>query len=637
MYFYEGWCGSYMKYLSIRVKLLMLTLIILIPLIILQSVNIYENFQIKTEQKLQTNVELADAVSKSFVNYIEELWIRESFISDHIIDNINNPKEIQSYLESIVNINENSLERLSWVSPNGIIIANSRQYMIGQSIAQRDYYKKIITGKEKVLSDLVVSYVDGKLLIPVARGIKKDGKLLGILIYSINTRNLISHIPNLKLSNGETLCLIDSSGNIVYNSSNNNLTFKERKILKDAPGWKSLKGEIVKTSYGKVDFDNNYYMSVDYPISKIGWACSVSSKKSIVLKDIYKQAFKSIITLILVSIISLIASYIFGKRITKPLVILKNKADQLKLGDYSIRTNISGHDEIASTAQAFDLMADSIEQYDKLKSQFFSNLSHEFKTPINVIYSSVQLIESFQNTLDNKEFKNKTLQNIKILRQNCYRLMKIVDNTIDVTRYDTGHFKMNPYETDIISVIENICLSVAKYTEQKGVTIIFDTEVEEKIICCDPYMIERIVLNLISNSLKFTDASGFIYINIYDRESKVIFSIRDTGIGIPEDKLSIIFDRFRQVDTSLNRNHEGSGLGLSIVKALVEAHKGSITVNSKLGVGTEFVIELPTNVLRENGNENNKCLFNNDSHTIQKIEIEFSDIYSINKSFLDET
>lgn len=624
-----------MKHLSIRVKLLMLTLITLIPLIILQSINIYQDFENKTEQKLQASAELADAVSNSFVNYIEDLWIQESFISNHIIDNINNPKEIQSYLKNIVNNDGNALQRLSWVNSSGIIIASSREYMIGESLSERDYYKKIIAGKEKVLSDLVVSYVDGKLVIPVARGITKDGKLVGTLIYSIDTDKLTSHIPNLKLNDGETLRLIDSSGNIVYNSLNNNLTFKERKLLKDDPSLIALKGEIVKTSNDKEDFDNHYYMSVVYPIKEIGWACSISSKKNIVLKDIYKQAVQSIITLILVSIMSLIASYILGKKITEPLVVLKNKANQLKLGDYSVRAKIDGYDEIASTAQAFDLMADSVEQYDKLKSQFFSNLSHEFKTPINVIYSSVQLMESFQNTLDSKEFKNKTIESTKIIRQNCYRLMKIVDNMIDVTRYDTGHFKMNSYKTDIISVIENICLSVAKYTEQKGVTIVFDTEVEEKIICCDPYMIERIVLNLISNSLKFTDASGFIYINIYDRKDKVIFSVRDTGIGIPADKLSIIFDRFRQVDTSLNRNHEGSGLGLSIVSALVEAHKGNITVSSKLGIGTEFIVELPTNVLSEDRDEINKPLFNNDSHTIQKIDIEFSDIYSIDKSFLN--
>lgn len=626
-----------MKHLSIRSKLLLLTLITLIPLVTLQSVNIYKNFENKTQQKLESSVKLADAVSKSFVNYIDELWIRESFISNHVIDNINNSTKIQSFLETIVNNNGNDLERLSWVSPGGKIIASSRKYMTGQSIAERDYYKQIIAGKDEVISDLVESYVDGKLVVPVAKGIKKNGKLVGILVYSIDTDKLVSLISKFKLNDGEALTLIDSSGNIVYNSSNNNLTFKERKILKDASEWKALNGEIVKTPKYKANLSNKYYMSVDYPIKEIGWESSISSEKDIVLKDIYKQASQSIIILILASIISLAASYLLGKKITDPLVVLKNKAEQLKLGDYSVRTNIEGYDEIASTAQAFDLMADSVEQYDKLKSQFFSNLSHEFKTPINVIYSSIQLLESFENTLDYMEFKDKTIKNTKIIRQNCYRLMKIVDNMIDVTRYNTGHFKINSSKTDIISVIENICLSVAKYTEQKGITIVFDTEVEERIICINPYMIERIILNLISNSLKFTDASGFIYVNIYDREDKVIFSVRDTGIGIPADKLSIIFDRFRQVDTSLNRNHEGSGLGLSIVGALVEAHKGSIIVKSKLGIGTEFIIELPANTdCNDNDkDEVRKSLLNNHSHTIKNIAIEFSDIYSIDNSSLD--
>jgi len=309
--------------------------------------------------------------------------------------------------------------------------------------------------------------------------------------------------------------------------------------------------------------------------------------------------------------------------------VLKSKADELKEGNYSVRTNITGSDEIESTAEAFDLMADSIEQYDKMKSQFFSNLSHEFKTPINVIYSSTQLIESFKDTLEDAEFKNKTIKNIAGIKQNCYRLMRLVDNMIDVTRYDSGNLKMNLYNLNIVSIIENVSLSVVKFADQKNVTIIFDTDVEEKEISCDPYMIERILLNLISNSLKFTDGGGFIYINVYDKEDKVVFSVRDTGIGIPEDKLSIIFDRFRQIDTSLSRNQEGSGLGLSIVKALVEAQKGSITVASEPGKGTEFIVELPTTLLPQDNKENERISFENRSNTIQKIQIEFSDIYSI--------
>lgn len=374
-------------------------------------------------------------------------------------------------------------------------------------------------------------------------------------------------------------------------------------------------------------------MGVDYPIKQIGWECSISSDRVIVLKDTYKQAVQSIITLIIVSIIALIASFIFGKKIVAPLIILKNKADEFKKGNFTARSNINGYDEVAATAEAFDLMAESIEEYDKLKVQFFANLSHEFKTPINVIYSSTQLIESYQNTSDDKEFRIKTIRNMKIIRQNCYRLMRLIDNMIDVTRYDTGKFKIDPSKLNIVSIIEEVSLSVIKFAEARGVSIVFDTEIEEKEICCDPNMIERIMLNLISNSLKFTDTGGFIYINVYDREDMVVISVRDTGIGMPKDKLSVIFDRFRQLDTSLNRNHEGSGLGLSIVKALVEAHKGHITVSSEPGLGTEFLIELPAKGLLDFYIKNDRAFLGNQGDTIQKIEIEFSDIYSIDKSY----
>lgn len=620
--------GYSMKHLSIRVKLMILTLITLVPLIMLQIFNIKENFQRSSEQKLEASVELANAVSESFCNYLEEVWIQESIIGEHITSSINDTYKIQSYLDSIVNNDENNIQRLSWVSPSGIVIASTRPYMIGLSLTDRDYYKRIKAGEDKAISDLIKSYGDGVIVVPVARAIKKNGELLGMVVYSVSVDRLVSNIPGLKLNKGDELSLVDRNGRIVYNS-HSNLPFSERLLQSDDPSRKALKGEIIKIHKIESKTDSSYRMRVDYPIKEIGWGCSISSDRNAVLKETYVQAKNSIITLIIFSIISLLVSFILGKKITKPLIILKSKADELKKGNYSVRTNINGYDEVASTAETFDLMAESIEQYDKMKNQFFSNLSHEFKTPINVIYSSTQLIESFQTTLDDREFRNKTIKNMGVIRQNCYRLIRLVDNMIDVTRYDIGNFRMNVLSVDIVSVVENVSLSVVKFAEQKGVTIIFDTDVEEKEIYCDPNLIERIVLNLISNSLKFTDRGGFIYISIQDRDDKVAFSVRDTGIGMPKDKLSVIFDRFRQLDTSLSRNHEGSGLGLSIVKALVEAHKGIISVSSELGVGTEFFIELPAAALYEDKKEEDRALLENDSDTIKKIAVEFSDIYSI--------
>jgi signal transduction histidine kinase len=300
-------------------------------------------------------------------------------------------------------------------------------------------------------------------------------------------------------------------------------------------------------------------------------------------------------------------------------------------GNYSVRTNIIGSDEIAATAEAFNLMAESIEQYDSMKSKFFIDLSHELKTPINVIYSCVQLMESFKKSTEPVNKEEKFSKNITVIKQNCFRLMRLIGNLIDAAKFESGYLKVNPLNCDIVSLVGNISLSVVRFAEQKNITVIFDTNVEEKVISCDGDMIERIMLNLKSNSLKFTDEGGFIYINLYDEGEKIKITVKDTGIGIPEDKRQIIFDRFRQVDSSLNRNQEGSGLGLSIVKSLVAAHEGSITVESELTKGSVFIVNLPAKLLAQTKETPTELGHDGLKETVQKIAVEFSDIYSIDQ------
>ncbi|MFT9496189.1 sensor histidine kinase [Anaerosolibacter sp.] len=265
-------------------------------------------------------------------------------------------------------------------------------------------------------------------------------------------------------------------------------------------------------------------------------------------------------------------------------------------------------------------------EYDALKTEFFSNISHEFKTPLNVILGALQLIYTKQGNGPDQNCMGIS-RDLNIIKQNCFRLLRLINNLIDITRVDTGFMKVQFENQNIVAIVEDITLSVAEFIEIKGITLEFDTDMEEKIIACDADKIERIMLNLLSNAVKHTQPGGRIMVNILAQERDVQITVADTGRGIPIDKQKIIFERFRQANPLLNRTHEGSGIGLSLVKSFVEMHKGKILVDSKEGIGSQFIVTLPGDSIQgETASTTMHTDF--DSSKVEKIRIEFSDIYS---------
>ena len=265
-------------------------------------------------------------------------------------------------------------------------------------------------------------------------------------------------------------------------------------------------------------------------------------------------------------------------------------------------------------------------ELEKVRTAFFANISHELRTPLNVIFSAEQMLECTLNSAQ-LQAKNKEIdQYMKIMKQNCYRLIRLIANLIDMSKIDAGYLQLNLKSCNIIKIVEDITLSAADCIEEKGINLTFDTDTEEKVMFCDPDKVERIVLNLLSNAVKFTPEGGNVYVSICSGSNKIIISVKDNGIGIPPEMSDLIFKRFVQVDKTYTRDREGSGIGLSLVKSLVEMHGGSISVKSKLGEGSEFIIEIPD---IQSGYESScsECGFVNVKQDIEKVSIEFSDIY----------
>lgn len=279
-----------------------------------------------------------------------------------------------------------------------------------------------------------------------------------------------------------------------------------------------------------------------------------------------------------------------------------------------------------------DMLAESLlkkneqlEELDKLKSDFLCNVSHELRTPLNLLLSSLKLsllkLGNSEQPLDPQQI----YKLFEVMNQNCCRLTKVINNIIDITKIDAGYFELNLSNYNIVNVVEEITLTTAAYTKNKGINFVFDTEVEELMLACDAERIQRVLLNLFSNSVKYTQPGGEIFVNMSIKENFVQIAVKDTGLGISQDKQQLIFERFIQVDRSLTRLQEGSGIGLSLVKSLVELHKGTISVESELNNGSTFIVSLPIYILGEKDVRkvpNFEALQN----TLEKIGIEFADV-----------
>jgi PAS domain S-box-containing protein len=308
--------------------------------------------------------------------------------------------------------------------------------------------------------------------------------------------------------------------------------------------------------------------------------------------------------------------------------VIKNE-NEVSIGIVGVMTDITDKKEAGMLKQSIvekKQIIDEILENDKMKTEFFSNISHELRTPLNVILGSVQLMELYMNNNQYIESQVKVIRNIATMKQNCFRLLRLVNNLIDISKIDAMAFEIHLKNCNIVKIIKEITMSVSDYIENKGIILEFSTDIKETVMACDDEKIERILLNLLSNAIKFTPLGGKILVHVYKNENDLCINVEDNGIGIPENKQGQIFQRFCQIDQMFTRKHEGSGIGLSLVKSLVEMHEGGITFKSEVGVGTSFVIKLPIKEVEEKVVKYNTMA--KQAH-IERIIVEFSDIYSI--------
>lgn len=253
----------------------------------------------------------------------------------------------------------------------------------------------------------------------------------------------------------------------------------------------------------------------------------------------------------------------------------------------------------------------------ELKDNFITMITHEFKTPIAIINAAIQTMEIVCKDDITEKMKNY----LGKIRQNSLRQQRLVDNLLDITRLKAGRMKTTCNNVEIVSLTKEIVDSVKLYADQKSLRLTFQSSCERIVVSTDVDKYERILLNLLSNAIKFTPSKRSVNVIMYKQGTNLKIEIKDKGIGIPDDKKVVIFERFGQADTSLTRQAEGTGIGLYLVKLLVESLNGKIQVASEEGYGSTFSITLP---IKQDDSQNSHKI--NGNKILQAASLEFSDI-----------
>ena len=229
-----------------------------------------------------------------------------------------------------------------------------------------------------------------------------------------------------------------------------------------------------------------------------------------------------------------------------------------------------------------------LKSLDELKTQFFANVNHELRTPLTLMLAPLSpMIEGKMGRVSNAQ-----RDTMITMRNNGLKLLKLINNLLDLSKMEEGKMRLKVKAIDFVEYINSLLASVKPMADQKEITLFFQHPPNPLQVHIDPDHFEKVALNLLSNALKFTETGGRITVYLEEKNNSITLIVEDTGIGIPKENLDSIFDRFSQVDGSLSRQHEGTGIGLSLVNEIVKLHGGKIRVESEFGQGSRFMVNL---------------------------------------------
>ncbi len=427
-----------------------------------------------------------------------------------------------------------------------------------------------------------------------------DTRLTSFTTFIRNYRNTTNEDSYMMLEYSKYMSIIvtDTTGTVIFSTGPDvplipgdpKNEYPETIVISD-----SVMSKIVPEGYSFVtNSEGGIFSEVTYvygqPImsvegGKLGviFACSSDSEMDVLLESLINT---SIMVSLWIMLAALIAVYFISDRIISPLKNMSIAAKSFAAGNFDVRVPVVGHDEVAELASAFNNMANSLSNLEDSRSSFLANVSHDLRTPMTTISGFIDSI------LDGAIPPEKYRHYLSIVSDEVKRLSRLVNSLLDITKIQAGERKFNRTSFDICELACQIIISMESRLEKKRLNVVFEPERDNIQVNADRDAIYQILYNICDNAVKFSREEGLYEISVALHGKKAVISVYNEGDGIPPEDLPYVFDRFYKSDKSRGLDKTGTGLGLYIVKTIIDAHGEHIKVSSEQGKFCKFEFTL---------------------------------------------
>lgn len=574
--------------LGVREKLLLLALIVFVPLLGLQLGGLVARFERRTQEELVASGELAQASSAAFLAFLNRLWDAEAAMGTAITSGLP-AEQLGAFLQKQRSINP-AAASFSWVSPQGIVLEATDPASKGINRADQDHIRRILAGADEAVSGLIETRTNRQGAFFAARAIRDGaGRLLGIVVAQVNPAVLGSAL-RVERRGGANVVLFDHTGYLVYRSNSPLMPLSNRRLAPDAPSQHVLREQHSVVFRSIVScFDGQPRMGASVPVPGVGWAASATAPVGQVLASAWGEARRDALVLILATSLSLVSALMLAESLVRPVMKLKAAALGISEGDLNVRVNLTGHDELATASQAFDLMASRVQQLQAAQSRFLQVAAHELRNPMATVKGACSLLRL---RLGSGDLNPAPMQeDLLLLEREVDRLSDLLNQIQEAFRLEQGQLELRQEVVDLPEVIRKAVEPFAAFDRQHHYLV--HEPLPKALVLGDPRRLEDVLRNLLHNAGKYSPDGETVRVALVVLENRAIISVTDQGFGIPEPELPRVFESFYRASNLEGRDPEGMGLGLSICANIVKKHRGQIRVESAEGRGSTFYVELP--------------------------------------------